>query len=64
MEFSIISPHFAKSQIFSDNSNLTNLVDVQHCMKTVNELNVFLKGLILCLQNVLAVSHDLIKMFQ
>ena len=29
MGFSIISLHFGKGQVFSDDSNLTNLVDVQ-----------------------------------
>ena len=30
MEFSIICPCFGKGKKFSNNSNLTNLVDIQH----------------------------------
>ena len=53
-----------KAKFFSHNSNLTNLVDVNVCMKTIKELNAFLKGFILCLKNAFAVPHYLIKMFQ
>ena len=33
------------------------------CMKTMNELNIFLAGFIMCLENVFTVPHCFIKMF-
>ena len=48
--------------VFSDNSNLIILVDVQNLHRNKYEY-VFLTGVILCLKNVLAVSPCFIKMF-
>ena len=56
MEINTISPSFGKGYFFSDNSNLTNLVDIgmssinKVSMKTKNELYLFLTRLKFCLE--------------
>ena len=56
-ENGIISPYLEKGKAFADNSNLACQRTFNICMETVNELNVFLTGFILCLKNVLAVPQ-------
>ena len=56
MEINTISPSLGKGYFFSDNSNLTNLVDIgmssinKVSMKTINELYLFLTRLKLYLE--------------
>ena len=57
MDFIITSPCFGKVKVCFDNPSLTNLVTFNVCMKSVNELYVFLTEVILCFETVLAVPH-------
>ena len=64
MGFSIKSSHFGTGQVFSDNYNLTYLVDVQHLYENNKGIKCVSDRVILCLKNVLVVPHYLFKMFQ
>ena len=56
MEFSIISPCFGKGQFFSDNPNLTNLVDIQYQQENCKWI-MFPTEFVVCLKNVLVIPH-------
>ena len=60
-EFSILFPFLVKGKVFSDNSNLSNLVNVQNLHEY--ELNVFPTEFTLCLKNIFVVPHCFVKMF-
>ena len=51
-----------KGKVFSENSNLSNLVDIQLQHENGKYIMCFLTGFILSLKNVLAIHHGFIKM--
>ena len=69
MDFSIISLGSDEAKVSTVNSDLTNFVDVECCMKILHELclcnkvNIFLTRLYFVYKNVIAVPHFFIKRF-
>ena len=69
MDFSIISLGSDEAKVSTVNSDLTNFVDVECCMKILHELclcnkvNIFLTRLYSVYKNVIAVPHFFIKRF-